>query len=566
MKRSTLPSDLARVVPLYLEGLSTPFSLTMAVKLRNGDWDGILGASPDPRDYLTAGSYLRDAAASALLRKCADLPSSHDKRATAKAKWYAGEKDCLKTNLRISRYLPEYCNYADRDLDVERFLSAVRKIILGWIGPGPTEIVGKFGPGATFGDKGGRTTIPDKMSSDPTLTHDACFLLPQWAQTKWGASVAQHRGQLQLVRGNRFATAPKTALTDRAIAVEPSFNVFYQLGVGTELKRLLARAPTEKYPYLAGWDLKTAQEVHRRVARESSLTLEYCTLDLSNASDTLSRILVKVLLPQRWYEVMSALRAPMTFIDGRWVMLEKFSSMGNGFTFELETIIFAAVACAVSREAGYVGLMGVDVFVFGDDIIVKNDVAHPLKSVLEFLGFTLNKEKSFYGTEPFRESCGGDYFAGKPVRPHYLKEYPNGPQDTIALANGVRRVITSLQAAEEQSAADGVRRAWFAILDNLPHVVRRCRGPMELGDIVIHDDQVRWQTRHKSGIRYLRAYRPHRYRKVAFANFSSEVVLACATYGTGNLGTPHHGYVPVTEGLIPRDGVRSHKAGWVAYS
>jgi hypothetical protein len=235
--------------------------------------------------------------------------------------------------------------------------------------------------------------------------------------------------------------------------------------------------------------------------------------------------------------------------------LEKFSSMGNGFTFELETLIFAAIALVITRECGFSGRLGSDVFVFGDDIIVKNGVARPLKSVLEFLGFELNAEKSYFGDEPFRESCGGDYFAGQPVRPYFLKELPDGPQGYIAFANGVRAAAERVNHTWFNSLGD-LKRAWFSVLDCIPTGVRSCRGPKGLGDIVIHDDSDHWTTRWKRGIRYLRCYRPHRYRKVAFANFSSEVVLACATYGVSN----YH------EGVIPRDGVRSHKVGWMAYS
>lgn len=540
----TLPDDVTRSVSLLLEDLGTPISLSVAIKLRYGEWDGISEMSLDPRNYLDADLYARDAAAIAILKKLEQLPGTHNRRENAIEKWRAGEVSCFRANERLCRYLPENRLFDDRCDGIEDFFSSVRKLILSWLGPCPNDLaVGRFGPGATYSDRSGKSTVPDKMSSVPSLTRGAIWYLPQWLGTQWGASIAQHHGKLSYVPGNRFTTVPKTAVTDRAIASEPSINVFYQLALGRQIRARLRKA---------GWDLDRAQDVHRQVACTSSVTREFATLDLSNASDTVAYNLVKLLLPRRWFEALDGLRSPKTLIDKRWVVLEKFSSMGNGFTFELETLIFAAISCVVSTHVGHTGRLGRDVFVFGDDIIVKNDVVHPLKSVLEYCGFELNLGKSFYDDEPFRESCGGDFFAGMPVRPFYLKELPNGPQAYIAFANGLRALAERLALTGKELP----RRAWFSILDCIPTRVRSCRGPKALGDVVIHDDEGRWTTRQRSGIRYLRVYRPHRYAVKAYQRFSPEVVLACATYGCGNR----------RGGVIPRDGVLSFKVGWGAYS
>nr|URG16446.1 MAG: RNA dependent RNA polymerase [Leviviridae sp.] len=566
MTSSSLPNDVVRTVSLLLEDLDTPLSLSVEIKLRYGDWDGILDMNPDPRSYLDGDRYSRDAAACAILRKLQELPSTHDRGKAARQKWWEGERDCYRTNERLRRYLPENRLFDDGSDAIREFFSRTRKIVFDWIGYGPDDLaVGRFGPGATFSNRGGKTTVPDKMSSDPSLTRDAIWYLPQWLDTMWGSAWLQRHGELSFVPGNRFTTVPKTAKTDRSIAVEPSINVFYQLALGGQLRRRLARRPRKGKPY-AGWDLDCAQAVHRQVAEAASVTREFATLDLSNASDTVARILVKILLPHAWHDALDDLRSKKTFIDGMWVMLEKFSSMGNGFTFELETIIFAALACAVTRECGYVGELGYDVFVFGDDIIVKTDVAHPLKSVLEFCGFSLNEDKTFIDDVPFRESCGADFFAGKPVRPYFLKELPNGPQDYFGLANGIRHLADRLSETGWQLS----RRAWFATLDCVPTRIRSCRGPKDLGDIVIYDDEERWTKRYRAGIRYIRALKPDKRRVIPFSKFEAAVVLACATYGTGNTGTPVRsldGDLRLSsEGVIPRDGLLSYKVGWVPWS
>lgn len=545
-----LPSDVTQIALRLYGGLGTSLSLSLSAMLKAGDWEGIAAVSPRPSDYSCALSYLKDAAAASLLRKCSDLPTSREaRRKNAIQKWWQGEAHCYETNGRLAPYLPEN-EFKFDELDshqrrIREFLSLVRKRVYSWIGSGPPELLeGRFGPGATETKNRGRTTIPHKMSYNPSVTRNAIWYLPQWAGTQWGAAVAARSGGVRSTQGNRFSTVPKTAITDRAIAAEPDINVFYQLAAGRTLRRNLFRS--------TGWDLRRAQEIHGQVACESSVTREFATLDLSNASDTVSKHLVKLLLPRLWYECLDDLRSHKTFIEHKWVVLEKFSSMGNGFTFELETILFAALACTVSEMSGLGGELGKDVFVYGDDIIVRDGAVRLLKSVLEFTGFELNESKSFFGDSPFRESCGQDFFGGVAVRPFFLKEIPRGPQDYLAFANGIRAQCERLALAG--SPLD--LRAWFSVLDQIPAGIRSCRGPKALGDIVIHDDEERWTTRTRNSIRYIRSYRPHRWRIVSFERFDPEIVLACATYGTGNR----------RGGVIPRDGVLSSKVGWVPFS
>jgi len=546
MQIMALPSDVTRQASLFYEGLGSPVALSAAAMLRSGDWDGLAKLSVNPSSYSDPLRYLCDASAAALLKKLQQLPSSYDKRARAIEKWWDGEKDCYRTNQRLFAYMPENQVFDLSRAGVVSFIiKDIQKIIRGWLGTKPPSLLnGRFGPGATFSDRGGRTTVPDKMSSDPTLTPNAVWFLPQWLGTQWGAALAQRSGELSFVRGNRFATVPKTALIDRCIASEPSINGFYQLALGRVLRDKLRRV---------GWDLDSAQDIHRQVAEKSSVSLEFATLDLSNASDTVSKELVRLLLPRDWYDQLNDLRSPATLIDGKWVVLEKFSSMGNGYTFELETIIFAAITCAVSRMAGYKGDLGKDVFVFGDDIICKDGVVEDVTAVLAFFGFSLNKEKSFCGKLPFRESCGGDYFSGIAVRPFYLKELPSEPQEYIAFANGLHALNSRL------TISGGVAnlRAWFSVLDSLPSWVRHCRGPKDLGDIVVHDDESRWRIRWRNSIRYVRAWKALRPKAVSFNHFTPDVVLACATYGTGG---------SEIGGVIPRNPNLSYKVGWVPCS
>lgn len=549
-----LSVELESVVLEYFQDLGTSFSLKCAILWRHGEFEALLRCSARVEDYDSPADYFCAAAAIAFVKKLPGILDNDDaRRSAAVTKWFEGESSCYRTNQRLTPFLYNL----ERDDRIDAHLSGVRAVVRELIGPCPPALLsGRHGPGATFTDRGVATSVPHKMSSDPTLTSDAIWFLPQFLGTAWGRFVASER-ELSFVRGNRFTTVPKTSLIDRSIAIEPSINVFYQLAIGSALRRSLRASH--------GWDLDTAQDVHRQVAARASVTREFATLDLSNASDTVAYNLVKLLLPRSWFEVMDALRSPMTTHPDRpasWVKLEKFSSMGNGFTFELETVLFSAIAIYVSRLHGSEGVLGSDVFVFGDDIIVRDEVVREVTGLLNYLGFTLNKEKSFAGMSPFRESCGADFWNGADVRPSYLKRDPANVQESFGVANRIYQASQRLVAIRGY----GLNRAWRFAVSRVPLPYRRCFGPSGLGDAVIHGPKDKWFTKRRNSIRYIRGIKAIEMGFVPFSKFDPRVVLACAVYGTGNVGTPVGGRVPPGEGVIPRSGAKVYALGWLPYS
>lgn len=287
--------------------------------------------------------------------------------------------------------------------------------------------------------------------------------------------------------------------------------------------------------------------MHRELARKGSRDDTLATIDLSNASDTVSRVLVELLLPRKWHELLCSLRATHTLVDKKLVRLEKFSSMGNGFTFELETLIYGAIARVCTR---IMGGNPHEALAYGDDIIVPKNAAAVTCKLLMFLGFTPNMSKTFQ-EGLFRESCGGDYFNGTLVRGHYLKELPCDPQGYIALANGLRRL-------------DGrwALRAWRFVLKQIPSKVRKCRGPEWLGDIVIHDAPAYWQVSSRSprptnliaqdgaAVQHVRAYTPMR-KVLPLKHWKPLVILTGSLVGL------------TSEGVIPRGDPLGYRLSWV---
>lgn len=538
-----LPHVAEKAILRLYEDLSTPRSLTASILYRYGEWDQLALLEANPLDYLDSESYWKDSLSSNVLRKLEDLPTSFDRKAKSEELFLQCERENLRTNRRLYPLLHS-CFHDEVNVGVLDFVDRARKIVGDILGPCPDVFDGRFGPGATFGDKGRKTLVPDKMSSEPTFTDEAWPFLFPWSGTLWASACASSSRLPKKVRGNRFSSVPKDCTKNRGIAIEPSINVFYQLAYGK-----LIRSRLRRY----GIDLNEGQEKHRALARCSSTAGDLATLDLSNASDTISRNLVKLLLPHKWFDVLDDLRSKRTLFKGGFHLLEKFSSMGNGFTFELETVIFLSLILAVRN-----GLQaGVNVFAFGDDLILPVDVSKVVMPMLKFFGLTVNPRKSF-DSGYFRESCGGDFFDGVPVRSHYLKSSPNEPQELISFANGLRRT------ADYAGRFHIVYRAWRCILDGLPVSIRNCRGPQDLGDLVIHDEEFSWLSRQRHCIRYIRVYRPAKYRKVSWKNFRPDVILASATYGCDS-GASNWGPFR-REGIIPRDGVIGYKLGWVAYS
>lgn len=549
----TVSAELNEIARGTLLAIGTPTSKALLRALERQEWDTIARCKVDPRAYTSDQEYFLDATAASLLRKCKDLPTTIDRRAAALANWKSGEDDCFRTNERLAPYF-EGRTHPLWNEDVARHIDGIRAKIRAVLGRAPRmeDLDPRHGPGATFSDKSTRSTLADKMENRASLTNGAYWFLLDWVGTAWGREALSRNVCPSFVRGNRFAVAPKDATKDRPIAAEPSVNIFYQLALGQKVRRLLKSV---------GIDLERGQDLHRRLACEASITGLLATLDLKNASDTVAYALVRLLLPPDWFVLFDELRSPFTRMNHRdaallhgrggskrdvWVKLEKFSSMGNGFTFELETLIFWAISDYACSQDVSDGTMG-KTQVYGDDIICDTRGVRAVIAALRFFGFSINEEKSFW-SGPFRESCGGDFWSGRPVRPYFLENSLDEPHQLIAAANQIRKLDKDLFGG-----SGPLIPVWHAIQDRLPIRVRRCRGPSRLGDIVLHDEEVNWSWTSRARDRVF-AWRPVRHRKVSLQIFSDGTIFACGLYGaTISLGH-----------VTPRDSVVGHDVRKVA--
>lgn len=533
----------------YCAEVSSPVAYKASCLLASGNWDDLVRMKVSPDQYMSAGRYLEDLQVVSLLKKHPGVRVTVDPKEAALASFFKAESLCYWNNERLNPLLHDSRHYGER---MHEFVRAWRKEVRRVLGRVPSmgDLRPRFGPGSTYNNVGDEITVIEKLSTDISATslvsatwesyfdttswsrHAACGILsPETVSdinTVFDQALTHSTTfgirSIYRVPGNRFTTVPKTALTDRGICIEPSLNVFLQLGVGERI--------ADRLGYCYGWYKSNIQQYHRWLARVGSLTGAVATIDLSSASDSICKNLVKLLLPPGWYDLLYRLRSPRTFVDGRWVRIEKFSSMGNGYTFELETLLFYTLCKVIAREGrdrvDWVA-PGVDVSVFGDDIIVPSTLAVEVVSALKFFGFEVNQDKTFL-SGPFRESCGGDYYRGFDVRPHFQKLETKEPHELIAFRNGVSRARRRLGDAHGRW---GSLHSVCGLIENqIPRKIRLCRGPESLGDLVLNDDNLlRWSTVTRSSIRYIRVWRPVANRKRDFDHYRPGVQMAYALYG-----------------------------------
>jgi hypothetical protein len=229
------------------------------------------------------------------------------------------------------------------------------------------------------------------------------------------------------VKGSKLFFAPKNREISRTCGTEANMDMLIQKAIGAFLEQGLEAA--------TGINLSTQPDLNRELARLGSEEWEgqdpFCTTDLISASDCISLTLVdRVIVNPVLRHAMMATRAKLAVLpDGKCVELKMMSTMGNGFTFPLQTLLFASAVRAVYQ------LMGIPLVVngirnygvFGDDIVVRKRANVFLNRMLTKLGFRVNEEKSF-SNGPFRESCGHDYFKGRNVRGVYVKTLETHPQ------------------------------------------------------------------------------------------------------------------------------------------
>lgn len=236
-----------------------------------------------------------------------------------------------------------------------------------------------------------------------------------------------------LVQEDILSCAAKDFDRSRTVGTPPTCNTFIQKGTDNFMRQRLKDR--------ANLDL-SRQDVNQWMAHEGAsaggLEIPYITLDVRGASNSVLTEVVKTLVSEEWFSFLNEIRSPGCIvkltdeeieieIEHRY---ELFASMGNGFCFPLETLIFASACVAAAKAAG----APVDFRVYGDDIIVRQDIALVVCEILRSLGFRLNLDKSFIHG-PFRESCGANWHGEQEVTPVYWRKRITTQRELHAIHN-----------------------------------------------------------------------------------------------------------------------------------
>jgi len=397
---------------------SSPYSDEIAAAISRGDFKYLCDYKLRYDAGIPVHALLHIRQALGFFTKLEDLDIGVDKESVARRKFYESEVSCLRTNQILNAYSRGDFSFPR---DVQSVISRAARKIEQVLGPVPSlsELELLFGPGATTSVQKRNACARTKLSAVPSCSENMLPLVPALlAETPhyaalhstsedeetWSTPVELHPGKIAFV--------PKNAKTYRTVMTEPTLNALAQAGFGRVITARLRRV---------GIDLED-QTLNQRLALEGSLTGALATLDLSSASDSISTELVAELLPYEWFSALSLCRTPTVLIDGKELLLHKFSSMGNGFTFPLQTLIFWALTKSCS-EISHSAEQRVSVY--GDDIICGVGAIPLVLRVFHCVGFTINEEKSYWST-PFRESCGVDYYSGFNIRPFYAKSLVSG--------------------------------------------------------------------------------------------------------------------------------------------
>ena len=460
-----LPGALLGFAKMTLTELDTHRSRNLAemISLRRYG-DVILQESVKTSEYNSSSDFKSDYLAAEFLSKF-PIDLGIDRDSVALASFEKAEIACKETN---KRFAPE--SVRNWPFQVRSAMEAVRRKIAKILGPFDWDEVASgfaFGPGATSSLSRRNASTEKKLQygidATPGAAHAALCV---WDFNQgWKSALDEfHSTRPRIVKGSRIVTVPKNAKTNRVIAIEPDMNMYLQKGLGAVIRKRLKKH---------GLDLNISWRMNHELAKIGSAFNSYATIDLSMASDTISMKLVEWLLPDEWYEALSLARSRQALLpSGDWVSLQKFSSMGNAFTFELESLIFYALALSVVEAHGSVDRTTV----FGDDIIVPVSCYDDVCGLIAHCGFTVNEEKTFRDG-PFRESCGKHFFLGYDVTPFYLRKEES---NVLTLTHALNR-------AREWSihpvyGLQGLKETYHTFREKLPVKYRFPSIPYGYGD------------------------------------------------------------------------------------
>lgn len=294
----------------------------------------------------------------------------------------------------------------------DRIVTAIPKVDL-W------KLKGANGPGAVaegtkFRDKYRHHTWGKKLNA----------YFPSWLMLNYVDGTPSRSLKKEPVH-SRLVGVPKSCKGPRLITIEPQAYVFCQKAMLEFLRENFPAAVRNTYSV-------QSQDPSREACRLASITGEFATVDLSEASDRLSLWLIEALFckhPSLLRHLnacrMHVVENPVT---GKPYKMKKYAGMGNATTFPVQSMVYSilCIASVIASRNWALTKKSIQkasrlVRVYGDDLIVPSDCIPQLGLALQACTLKVNATKTHFEGH-FRESCGLDAYHGFDVTPFYMGE------------------------------------------------------------------------------------------------------------------------------------------------
>lgn len=345
--------------------------------------------------------------------KCAYQLESLFKRYRFKNDVFSDKELAEKTYRKFSDTQLRIGVSSSHPLYTERVLNLARKYasdILGAYSLEEHQSLCRFGRRASVGCPARSAYLEDRLSRPLSGSLEHIRWFKNYLQTD--AILSEFLAKSSPIGEPRFEVCtsltltlvPKSFKSLRVIMPNTTIGTFYTYGLGRMIQSRLRSV---------GLNISTLQGRHAKLVREFSKTRSHVTADLSSASDTFTSHLVNRLLPRSWFTALDYGRISTYTYNGARYSMSSFMTMGIGFTFQLQTLLFYCLLKAIKDLLKVPGLVSV----YGDDLIYPIRMHGQVVKVFESLHFCLNDDKTFT-VNYFRESCGSDCYFGFDVRPH----------------------------------------------------------------------------------------------------------------------------------------------------
>lgn len=331
--------------------------------------------------------------------------------------------------------------------------SRMRDLLSWWL-PETELVEGRFGPGACAE----RWNHCVRFSRCAQWLAELCWPEVPGGHADMGAHVA------------RLCAVPKQYDKDRLITVEPAYGTFAQQAVRSTLLESIHAGPLRGTCMDLGYT--DGQRIQRALALKASRDKRYATLDLKDASDLISWEDVQNVFPGWVVRLLEVTRSD-SFADprsGETHAMAIYAGMGNATTFVVETLFFTAYVKAFAWTRG---LKGGLVSTFGDDVICTSEVARQLIDEGQAPCFMINAQKSFWGADALRESCGIFAYQGEDITVPRVDGYLDNWDGALGLCSVTRDFVRDpmFWGAASAIAADSGLPVWERWVEGYPSLV-----------------------------------------------------------------------------------------------